>query len=326
MSTVMTSLASRVRPALRAEVQHLIGAMASRRASRHCLNLLYSALPQRQTARLHALCHALFADGRPLIDEGSWTVSFAGKRLRLPLTAERAWQEWDAAVATLGHDLEVKITYANLLRSSRRPRMFCDVGANYGLHSLLFLAHEVPTVSFEPNPGCHDYLQRVCQLNHWSCNIQAVALSDQEGCAELWFPERDTWMGTTDAAVRDSLAREFPLRSIKVEQTTMDAFVARHGIHPDLIKIDTEGNEARVLRGSRQTLRSLRPLVIFESFPAARDAVMATLEAVGYRIALLPLATGSPVRVIEGSCFRQHPGRNFIAFAAEQLEDGGCLL
>ena len=326
MSTVMTSLANRVRPTLRAEVQHLIGAMASRRASRRCLNLLYSALPQRQTARLHSLCHALFADGRALIDEGSWTVNFAGKRLLLPLTAERAWQEWDAAVATLGHDLEVKTTYANLLRSSRRPRMFFDVGANYGLHSLLFLAHGVPTISFEPNPACHGYLQRVSQLNHLSCNIQSAALSDEEGWAELWFPERDTWMGTTDAAVRDSLAGEFPLRSIKVEQTTVDAFVARHGMHPDLIKIDTEGNEARVLRGSRETLRSLRPLVIFESFPAARDAVMATLDEVGYQIALLPVATASPVNVIEGGGFREHPSRNFIAFAAEQLEDGGCLL
>jgi len=322
----MTSLAKRVRPTLRAEVQHLIGAMASRRASRHCLNLLYAALPQRQTARLHALCHALFADGRPLIDEGSWTVNFVGKRLLLPLTTERAWQEWDAAVATLGHDLEVKVTYANLLRSSRRPRMFFDVGANYGLHSLLFLAHGVPTISFEPNPACHGYLQRVSQLNHLNCNIQAVALSDEEGCAELWFPERDTWMGTTDTAVRDSLAHEFPLRSIKVEQTTMDTFVAKHGIHPDFIKIDTEGNEALVLRGSRETLRSFRPLVIFESWPAARNAVMATIEEAGYRIGLLPSREGSPVSVVDGRTFREHPGRNFIAFAAEQLRNGDCLL
>jgi len=319
----MTSLAKRVRPTLRAEVQHLIGAMASRRASRRCLNLFYSALPQRQTARLHGLCHALFADGRPLIDEGTWTVSFAGKRLLLPLTVERAWQEWDAAVATLGHDLEVKTTYANLLRSSHRPKMFFDVGANYGLHSLLFLAHGVPTISFEPNPACHGYLQRVSQLNHLSCNIEPVALSDEKGCAELWFPERDTWMGTTDTAVRDSLARDFPLRNIQVAQTTLDAFVTTKNIQPDLIKIDTEGNEARVLRGSRETLRSFRPLVIFESWPGARDAVMATLEEVGYRIGMLPVTEGSPVSVIEGSAFREHPSRNFIAFAAEQLGNRG---
>ncbi len=238
-------------------------------------------------------------------------MSFAGKRLLLPLTAERAWQEWDAAVATLGHDLEVKITYANLLRSSRRPRMFFDVGANYGLHSLLFLAHGVPTISFEPNPACHEYPQRVSQLNRWNCNIQAVALSDEEGWAELWFPERDTWMGTTDAAVRDSLAREFPLHSIKVEQTTTDAFVAKHGIHPDLIKIDTEGNEARVLRGSRETLRSFRPLVIFESWPAARDAVAATLEEAGYRIGLLPVTEGSPVSVVEAETSSPSPPSNW---------------
>lgn len=307
-------------------MQHLIGAMAARGASRRCLNLAYSALPQRQTARLHRLCHALFADGRALINEGSWCVSFAGKRLVLPLTAERAWQEWDAAVAILGHDLEIKTTYANLLGSSRRPKVFFDVGANYGLHSLLFLAQGVKTISFEPNPDCHGYLHRVCEVNQLTCDIQAVAISDEEGWTELWFPERGTWMGTTDAAARDSLARDFLLRSIKVELTTIDAFVTRTGNHPDLIKIDTEGNEVRVLRGSRQTLRSSRPLVIFESWPGTRDVVMAIFEESGYCIASLPLQLGSAACVLDRDSFLRHTGENFIAIATEQLESGCRLL
>ncbi len=253
-------------------------------------------------------------------------MRFAGKRLVLPLTATKVWQEWDAAVAILGHDLEIKTTYASLLRSPRRPKLFFDVGANYGLHSLLWLAHGVPTVSFEPNPNCHGYLRRVCQLNHLACDIQALALSDREGETELWFPERETWMGTTDAGVRDSLARELPLLAMKVAQTTIDAFVSRHGCRPDLIKIDTEGNEARVLRGSRETLRSLRPLVIFESWPGARDAVMASFEEAGYRIAPLPVRPGLPTGVLQGRSFYEHPGRNFIAFPAEQVENGRSLL
>jgi len=109
------------RPTLRHGLQGLVRSMAVRRSSRQCLNLLYSALSRREKARFHALCNALFADGGAPLEDGSWIVKFARKRLVLPLTAEGAWQEWDAAVAILGHDLEIKTTY--LLRS-RRPKLF----------------------------------------------------------------------------------------------------------------------------------------------------------------------------------------------------------
>jgi FkbM family methyltransferase len=81
-------------------------------------------------------------------------------------------------VAILGHDLEIKTTYASML-----PRLFFDVGANYRLHALLFLVHCAPTVSFEPNTASHKYLRRACELNHLVCDIQA--LSDAEGSIEL---------------------------------------------------------------------------------------------------------------------------------------------
>jgi len=319
------SLIKRAHPRLREDVQQLVRGMAAHSSSRLCLNLVYSALPHREKARFHALCCRLFADGGQQFEDGNWIVKFAGKRLVLPLTAEGAWQEWDAAVAILGHDLEIKTTYANLLRW-RRPKLFFDVGANYGLHSLLFLAHGIRTVSFEPNANCHAYLRRVCELNHLVCNIQPVALSDVEGFTELWFPERQTWMGTTDARVRESLGKDFGLSSLLVEQTTIDNFVARHGCRPDLIKIDTEGNELHILRGSRETLRSLRPLVIFESWPGGRDGLFHIFEEVGYRISPLPLQPRSPARVLENRSFFEHPGRNFIAFAAEQVAGGGGLL
>ena len=40
-------------------------------------------------------------------------------------------------VSIVGHDIEVKETYAALIASDHRPTLFLDVGANYGLHSIL---------------------------------------------------------------------------------------------------------------------------------------------------------------------------------------------
>jgi hypothetical protein len=43
------------------------------------------------------------------------------------------------------------------------------------------------------------------------------------------------------------------------------------GIRPDLIKIDVEGHEKRVLTGLRETLRAFRPHVVFEYNDVSRD-------------------------------------------------------
>ncbi len=77
---------------------------------------------------------------------------------------------------------------------------------------------------------------------------------------------------------------------------------------------------------SRETLRPLRPLVIFESWPGGRDGLFHKFEELGYRISPLPLRPCSPARVLENCSFLEHPGRNFIAFAAEQVASGGGLL
>jgi FkbM family methyltransferase len=318
------SLLKTARPTLRKSLQRLVRSMAARRSSRQCLNFLYSALPEYEKARFHALCNALFVDGIERLEDGNWIVKFAGKRLILPLTAEGAWQEWDAAVAILGHDLEIKRTYAHLLRG-RSPKLFFDVGANYGLHSLLFLVHGIRTVSFEPNVNCHPYLRRVCELNNLKCDIQPVALSDVEGVTELWFPEKQTWMGTTDAHTSESLGIQFALSRIQVEQTTIDKFVERYGCRPDLIKIDTEGNEVRVLKGARKTLKSSRPLLIFESWPGSRPDLSVILDEMRYRILPLPLRVGLPCP-LDGREFIGHPAKNFLAFSAEHLAADSLLL
>jgi FkbM family methyltransferase len=50
-----------------------------------------------------------------------------------------------------------------------------------------------------------------------------------------------------------------------VQATTLDALLA--GARPDVIKIDTDGYDGRILAGSRNTLHSARPSVLFEWHP-----------------------------------------------------------
>ena len=51
----------------------------------------------------------------------------------------------------------------------------------------------------------------------------------------------------------------------EVELITLDNFISKNPI-PEIIKIDTEGNEIEVLEGANSLIKNHRPFIIFESF------------------------------------------------------------
>ena len=243
---------------------------------------------------------------------GVWRVQFNGVPLVMPLTRARRWLDWDLALAIVGHDLEVKQTYAALLNSPLRPELFVDIGANYGTHSLLFLSQGVSALSFEPNPACHPYLREICRLNGVTPRLEPVALGERAGQVTLAYPPGRTWLG---AVLPDSggAAPDAWLRAA-VEQKTLDAYVPALLGRRLPLKIDVEGAELAVLRGAAATLSQLRPLVIFESQPgSARDALFGWLAERGYRIHHLPWAPAGADEAVSAADFRASPAMNFIA-------------
>ena len=142
------------RPILR----DIVRRMASHRWSRDILNRFYLSLSWSQRAWFHGMFANIFKDRDDAVASGTWTIRFGGKLIKLPITRERIWLDWESAVSVVGHDIEVKQTYEDLLKSDNPPQLFIDIGANYGTHSLLFLAHRIETITFEPNAACYDYL------------------------------------------------------------------------------------------------------------------------------------------------------------------------
>lgn len=173
----------------------------------------------------------------------------------MPLTAERFWLDWDTALSIVGHETEIKDTYLALIGSREAPELFLDIGANYGTYSLLFLTHNIETITFEPNSSCHDYFREICELNGVVGRLEAVALGDSEGFVELAYPEKDTWLGTTDMNIAKSLARRQELVARIVKQKTIDGYLPEFENKSMLIKIDTEGTEYRVLQGGLKALQ-----------------------------------------------------------------------
>lgn len=296
-------------------LQNIVQVSAARAFSRKWLNAFYRKLSPSQQSDFQDSFAQIFR-GRCLvqIEEGRWIVDFAGHEITLPLKAERFWLDWDTAVSIIGHDIEIKQTYASLLNSSQRPDLFIDIGANYGTHSLLFLAHGIDVMTFEPNVLCHDYFRECCGLNHVEARIEPVALSDREGFAELWYPEKDTWLGSTDAAVKQKLQHTHKLITQKVQQKRLDDYLPGLRGGRLLVKIDTEGHEYEVLKGALGTLQQKRPLVIFETFVGnQRPAVYDLFAAQQYRIAELPWHSEASAAWVERSAFFSTSATNFIA-------------
>jgi FkbM family methyltransferase len=302
--------------------------IAARAWSRAPLNVVYRHLGWYPKTEFYGAFHQAFQPGSDFpIDPGSWTIDFAGKTLKLPLVPERMWLDWLLALATLGIDQTVKKTYAAIVSSSRKPDLFLDVGANYGTHSLLFLAHGIRTWSFEPNARCYPYFIESCGLNAFNPHLERVAISSSRGQAKLYFPEHDTWYGTIsdfppenpeeiDLVFPPENREAIDLVETPVELRTLDDYYGDviQSARRILIKIDTEGHELDVLRGASMTLGRC-PLVLFETYydAAGRGVLFDMLAREEYRIFGLPWSPDGESVALARESFLSDPAVDYIA-------------
>lgn len=129
-----------------------------------------------------------------------------------------------------------------------------DVGANVGDWSKL--AHKFhPKISifaFEPLPQVQEIL--IKNLTHCDANIFPVAISNQAG-----FSDFTVYTNANDcSSLYDrEVLHHHPHINITVPTISIDAFCKEHIINKiDFLKIDTEGNEFKVLMGSQEMLKS----------------------------------------------------------------------
>lgn len=158
-----------------------------------------------------------------------------------------------------------------------------DVGANYGLYTLQAARAVGPTgrvLAFEPAPHVYARLADHVRLNG-AANVTThpVAVSDREGTATFHLGRNDS-VG--------SLLRPTAGRAVEVPTTTLDAFLAAHGVgRVDAVKVDAEGAELLVLRGMRGLLaRPHKPILFCEyNFPALAAAGTSAAELFDFTLA-----------------------------------------
>lgn len=179
------------------------------------------------------------------------------------------------------------------MEACRGKRTVFDVGAHIGLYAIpgsRVLAPGGRCVAFEPAAANADMLERHRQYNN-AANVEIVrALVGERDATAVSFFEQPTVVGMNGLAVRKHRERYVETRR---PQIALDGFCAARGLVPEVIKIDVEGAELRVLRGAKALLAQYHPVLILSVHPRELldlgDSVAGVYDfliALGYTIAL----------------------------------------
>ena len=157
-------------------------------------------------------------------------------------------------------ELDFLSVAARVLRKERGTVTFVDVGANVGQHSLFMSQHADRIVAFEPNAVAADQFERNLRLNGVR-NTQVIrcALGDVDA------------VGTLGSGFEGNHGSRSLLWSLDQSKDTVvsvreaGATLAKTGIgRLDLLKLDVEGYERKVLVGLGDALQRDRPIILFE--------------------------------------------------------------
>ncbi len=165
----------------------------------------------------------------------------------------------------------------------RGAGVLLDVGANDGMHSCLFLLAGWQCTAFEPQPECVAYIRRLGTLNGFAkLTVEQCAVGERQTSAADFYVSARSWFSSLD---RGNVERFEPAERISVDIIPLDAYCEERRIVPTCIKIDVEGHELQVLRGSAGVLAASKPDLLVEvaSDPALRASVWELLAPLGYR-------------------------------------------
>jgi FkbM family methyltransferase len=162
----------------------------------------------------------------------------------------------------------------HLSRYARPGSVVFDIGANFGYYSIVLaslMRGAGHVFAFEPSKGTFSRLQINIAMNQFESSITATrcGLSDKPGTTHL------------EEVAGNSGATTFALdeRGETIVLETLDNFCKVHQVERmDLIKVDVEGNELRVLEGSRESLIRWSPVLMVEFNQSALERAGTSVE------------------------------------------------
>lgn len=149
--------------------------------------------------------------------------------------------------------------------STVKGKAIIDVGGFIGDSVLVLSELEPSTIyTFEAVPENFELLKKTIELNNVP-NIVAENMALGAKCGTLTI--HTCGSGSTSIERPGLVYKE----DIEVPVTTLDKYIAEHGIDVGLIKVDIEGGEPAFLEGARKTICEQKPILLLSIYHNAHD-------------------------------------------------------
>jgi len=162
------------------------------------------------------------------------------------------------------------------LNQEMQVRTIVDVGANLDIFGISEFS-EADIYACEPHPKTFLKMSRglSAKVKKGHLHLLNIALSDHLGTEYLWdfaddadlkHTQPTSTLSSLHKAVIEDIHKQ-KAQSYKVKVLTLDGLASASNIrHIDILKIDTEGNELKVLEGAKNILRQKKVEVILFEF------------------------------------------------------------
>ncbi|MBU2652631.1 MAG: FkbM family methyltransferase [Bacteroidetes bacterium] len=174
--------------------------------------------------------------------------------------------------------------FAALIRKLQ-PKIFFDIGANFGLYSWIVksVCPDCVVVCLEPDASNIRLMRKTIEENAIDkIFVVQKAVAGSEGRMAFFSDELTGGTGSLESPeARESFVqRQFGRmpKAVEVETTTVDSLVSRFG-EPDLMKIDVEGAELSVLQGAAGLFERRAPIVFLETAQDNKPVVGERLQS-----------------------------------------------
>ena len=196
------------------------------------------------------------------------------KQLFLDIGSEKVFSVNGYKITTIPNDrgISTELSLFNtheplstmILKKTVEKDMFCiDVGANIGYYTFI-QANEVgengKVIACEPSSLNYSYLKKNLQLNQLS-NVSSynIALSDKSGTSNLLIHPTKSNLNKISNSVNTNENFE------NVKTLTLDELCNKLSLKKvNLIRMDVEGHELQIMKGSIKTIKKFKPLIFME--------------------------------------------------------------
>ena len=174
-----------------------------------------------------------------------------------------------------------------LVKRFLKPGMnVVDIGGNLGYYALLeaqMVGDAGRVIAIEPVASNFAQLSSNVAANGYrNVILENVAIGTINGSAPIYLSKKSNWHSLHPVP--------WATREVSVRVSTLDSLLARHELPSlDLVRMDLEGYEIKVIRGMKSTIKKYRPRLLIELHPQvvgpqAMVTFLKQLKALGYEL------------------------------------------